>query len=210
MRNKKVTNLVVFSALLAIEIIIAFTPFGSIPIGPIVATLGHIPVIIAAITMGTGAGVLMGFFFGLLSLIYFTFIAPSPVSMLFSPFISIGEYQGNFYSLIIVFVPRILVGFVCGKSLKFFKKVFTEKKKYIAYLISGVLATLTNTFLVLGGIYVFFGVQYATLINQPYAVLLGFLGLTVLTQGVPESIIGALCARFIGQPLERMISREDL
>ena len=205
MKNNKVKNLVVFSALLAIETIIAFTPLGSIPIGPIVATLGHVPVIIAAIAMGTGAGLLMGFFFGLYSLIYFTFLAPQPASILFTPFYSVGELHGSFYSLLIVFVPRILTGFAAAKTLQAFKKIFSEKKQYLAYLLSGVFGTLTNTFLVLGGIYVFFGTQYAALIEVQYSVLLGVLGLTVLTQGVPEAIIGALCARLIGRPIEKML-----
>ena len=206
MRNNKVKNLVVFSALLAIETIIAFTPLGSIPIGPIVATLGHVPVIIAAISMGTGAGLLMGFFFGLYSLIYFTFVAPQPASILFTPFYSVGELHGSFYSLLIVFVPRILAGFTAAQTLKVFKKIFSEKKQYLAYLLSGVFGTLTNTFLVLGGIYVFFGAQYASLIEVQYSLLLGVLGLTGLTQGVPEAVIGALWARFIGRPIEKMLA----
>ena len=47
--------------LVAIEAIFCFTPLGSIPIGPIVATLAMIPVIIASLTFGKNIGMLLGF-----------------------------------------------------------------------------------------------------------------------------------------------------
>ena len=48
--------------LIAIEIIIAVTPLGSLPaIGLIVMTLAHIPVIIGAIVLGIKGGLIMGF-----------------------------------------------------------------------------------------------------------------------------------------------------
>lgn len=50
-----------FALLAAIEAVFCFTPLGSLPaIGPIVATLAMIPVIITSILLGTKAGTLMG------------------------------------------------------------------------------------------------------------------------------------------------------
>ena len=66
-RIKRLTEL---GVLIALEIIIAFTPLGTIQIGPVAATLGHIPVIIAAVVLGTAEGAFMGFVFGLLSFLY--------------------------------------------------------------------------------------------------------------------------------------------
>lgn len=71
MRNEKTKNIVTLSLLTAIEIIFAFTVLGSIPLGPgIVATLAHIPPIIAATLLGKKQGFYMGCVFGFLSLIY--------------------------------------------------------------------------------------------------------------------------------------------
>ena len=62
--------IVQFSILLAIEAIFCFTPLGSLPaMGPIVATLMMVPVIITAILLGTKAGTIMGAFAGLFSFI---------------------------------------------------------------------------------------------------------------------------------------------
>ena len=56
--------------IVSVETIFCFTPLGSIPLGPIVATLSMVPVVIASLTFGKGAGALLGFVFGLYSFIY--------------------------------------------------------------------------------------------------------------------------------------------
>ncbi|OQA89420.1 MAG: hypothetical protein BWY26_01705 [Elusimicrobia bacterium ADurb.Bin231] len=95
--RRKTLFLVQFSLLLAIEAIVCFTPLGSLPaLGPIVATLSHIPVILTAVLLGTAAGAAMGFMFGLFSFIVWTFTPPSPIiAFVFTPFYSLGEMNGN-------------------------------------------------------------------------------------------------------------------
>lgn len=201
--HKKTLFIVQFGLLLAIEAIIGFTPLGSLPaIGPIVATLAHVPVIIAAILLGTGAGALMGFFFGLFSLIVWTFMTPNPlVAFAFTPFYSAGNFQGNIWSLVICFVPRILVGVAAGLLFKGFAKLF--KGKFWAYSLSGFLASLVNTFLVLGGIYVFFGAQYSQALGLTEGLLLSIIGGTILTSGIPEAVLGGILAYAICRPLRK-------
>ena len=101
---KKILFLCSFASLLTIEVVFCFTPLGSIPVGPIVATLAMIPVIITAIMLGTAAGAAMGAIAGLFSFIVFSFITPGPTAFLFTPLIE----PGNGWSLVICFVPRIL------------------------------------------------------------------------------------------------------
>ncbi|NLN06971.1 MAG: ECF transporter S component [Firmicutes bacterium] len=201
--NKKTLFLAQFSLLLAIEAIVCFTTLGSLPIGPIVATLSHIPVIITAILLGTKAGAAMGFFFGLFSFIVWTFTPPSPIAFVFTPFYSLGQFQGNFWSLMICFVPRILIGVVTGVVYNSLAK----RRRVLAHILSGVLGTLVNTFLVLGGIYVFFGPSYASAIGAEYSVLLNLIGMVVLTNGVPEAIIGGFVALAVGMPLRQYVQR---
>jgi uncharacterized membrane protein len=203
--NKKTVFLAQFGMLLAIEIIVCFTPLGSVPIGPMVATLGMMPVIITAILLGTSAGSVMGFFAGLFSFCVMTFMPPTPVAFVFTPFYSIGEIHGNFWSLVICFVPRILVGTVTGLCFRLFDKL--KWKKVFTYSVSGVLGSLTNTFLVLGGIYVFFGQSYATVIGTSYNALLGLIGLSVLTNGIPEAIIGAVAAYAVCFPIKKHMQK---
>jgi len=209
--RKKVLFLTQFSILLAIEAIVCFTPLGSLPaLGPIVATLSHVPVIITAILLGTGAGMAMGFFFGLFSFLVWTFTPPSPIAFVFTPFYTIGDISGNFWSLFICFVPRILIGLVTGLCFQLFTRLFSEreKKDALVYGLSGLLGTLANTFLVLGGIYLFFGRAYADTIGTPYTLLLGIIGTTILTSGIPEALIGAVCAYAVCRPIKKTLSRK--
>lgn len=202
--QKRILFIVQFGVLLAIEAIVCFTPLGSLPaIGPIVATLSHLPVIITAIVLGTGAGAAMGFFFGLFSFIVWTFTPPSPIiAFVFTPFYSLGEVNGNIWSLVICFVPRILVGVVAGTSFRLLSRLFREN--VFAYTISGVLASLTNTLLVLAGIYLFFGRVYASTIGYGFELLLGIIGMTILTSGIPEAIIGGIFGYAVGRPLRKI------
>ncbi len=204
--NKKTLFLAQFAMLLAIEAIVCFTPLGSLPaFGPIVATLGMVPVIITAIILGTGAGTAMGCFAGLFSFLVWTFTPPSPLTAFaFTPFYTLGPVQGNFWSLVICFVPRILVGVVAGGCFTLFTKMKWEA--VLTYGLSGILASLTNTFLVLGGIYVFFGPSYAAAIGKSFDLLLGLIGLTVLTSGIPEAVIGGVAAYAICYPIRKHMS----
>lgn len=201
--SKKTLFMAHFALLLAIEAIVCFTPLGSLPaIGPIVATLGMVPVIITAVVLGTGAGSLMGFFAGLFSFLVWTFTPPSPLTAFaFTPFYSLGPVQGNFWSVVICFVPRILVGTVTGLCYHLFTKC--KWPKVLSFGVSGVLGSLTNTFLVMGGIYVFFGPLYAKAIGTGFELLGGIIGLTILTSGLPEAAIGGIAAYAIGYPLKK-------
>lgn len=191
--------------LIAIELLLAFTPLGSILIGPVVATIAHIPVIIAAVLLGTGSGAFMGFVFGFLSFIVFTFMPPAPTAFVFTPFYSVGDFHGNLWSLVICFVPRILVGVVAGVTFKAISKF--DSSKYIAYISAALLGSLVNTVLVLGGIYIFFGHQYSQVINQSYDMLLGLIMTVIFTNGIPEAILAAVLTVVIAKPISKYIIR---
>jgi uncharacterized membrane protein len=192
-----------FAMLLAIEAVVCFTPLGSLPaVGPIVATLAMVPVIITAILLGTSAGAAMGAFAGLFSLLVWTFAPPSPlVAFVFTPFYTLGTTHGNVWSLVICFVPRILVGVVAGACFHLFTRL--KWKSGVSYGLSGALGSLANTFGVLGGIYVFFGHNYATVLGKGFDVLLGLIGLTILTSGIPEAVIGGVAAYAVCRPIQR-------
>lgn len=204
--GKKTLRLAQFALLLAIEAIVCFTPLGSLPaVGPVVATLGMLPVILTAVVMGTGAGTAMGAFAGLFSFLVWTFSPPNPlVAFVFTPVYSLGASKGNFWSIVICFLPRILVGPVTGLCLRLFTRL--NWKKPVAYGLSGVLGSLTNTVLVLGGIYLFFGSGYAAALGQRMDVLPALIGFLVLTNGIPEALLGGVAAYGVGYPLRRHVA----
>ncbi|HZJ75459.1 MAG TPA: ECF transporter S component [Clostridia bacterium] len=207
----KILFLVQFSLLLAIEAIVSFTPLGSLPsFVPIVATLSHVPVILTAVILGTAAGTAMGFMFGLFSFLVWTFSPPSPITaFVFTPFYTLGEMKGGFASILICFVPRILVGFVTGIVFTFLRKALVNRKSLnvLSYGISGFLGSLTNTLLVLGGIYIFFGKEYASAFGIEYTLLLGALSTVIFTSGISEAVIGAVLAYTVGVPVKRLVDK---
>lgn len=209
--KRKTLFIAQFSLLLAIEAVFCFTPLGSLPaIGPMVWTLGMIPVAITGILLGTGAGAAMGAFAGLFSFLVWTFTPPvPPLAFVFTPVYSFGELHGNFWSLVICFLPRILVGVVASLCYRFFSKRLAGKGKseISAYMLGGVLGSLANTFGVLGGIYIFFGKPYAGVVGKGYDALLLVLGGQVLTNGVPEAIICAIVAAAVCGPVKKVMQR---
>lgn len=202
MSKKRILLLTQFGLLLAIEAIVCFTPLGSLPaIGPIVATLMMVPVVITGCLLGAGAGTAMGALAGLFSFIVWTFTPPvPPMAFIFTPVYSFGELNGGFLSLIICFVPRALSGTVAGLV----HKALASKGEARAALLGGLLGSLVNTIGVLGGIFAFFSEQYAQLVQ---GAVLAVLGGQIFTSGIPEAIVGGVIAAAVCGPVKKVMQR---
>jgi len=213
--RKKILFIVQFAVLLAVEALFCFTPLGSIPFNPvIVATTAMLPVIITALLLGTAAGTVMGFFTGLFSFIIWTFTPPNPlIAFLFTPFYSLGEIKGNFFSLIICFLPRILIGISSGLMFSALKK-FMEKNKFaetLSYALCGIIGSLANTVCVLAGWYLFFSKEIAQAFAwELSAVFNGAVIFTFLTNGIPELIVSAVIAMGVCMPLRKILKKQNL
>lgn len=194
MKTNKTQYMAFMAMFLAIEIALVLTPLGYIPLGPINATTMHIPVIIAGIALGKKAGAQLGFVFGLTSMLNATF-RPLPTSFVFSPFITIGTMSGNWTSLLIAFIPRILLGYMAGAIYEQLKK--RNVNDYACILSGAILGAITNTVLVLGGIYLFFGSAYAETVGVAYNALLAMLIGIVTTNGIAEAALGAAACLLI-------------
>lgn len=189
---KKTKSLTYLALFMAIEAVLVMVPFlGFIPIGPLRATTLHIPVIIAAIVLGTREGCLVGLIFGLFSLLNNT-INPTVTSFAFSPFIS-----GNILSAVIAIVPRVLIGFVSGEVYRLMKSRFPTAGMFV----SSFLGALTNTALVLGGIYLLFGQAYAKALGRSFASLAPYFISVISTQSLLEAVVGAIIAVAVSKAL---------
>lgn len=203
MKSKKTQYMTSMALFLAIEIILVVTPLGYIPIGPLNATTMHIPVIIAGIILGKKAGGELGFVFGLTSMIKAT-IQPGITSFCFSPFVTIGTISGNYKSLLIAFVPRILLGYLAGLIFEIMKNKGNENSGVLAGALVG---ALTNTVLVLSGIYVFFGNAYASSLNVAYSGLIGLLLGVVTTNGILEAILAAVVSLAVYKAMKPLLKK---
>ncbi len=203
MKNKtNVRSMALMALLAAIICILAFTPFiGYIPLGFTRATIVHIPVIIASLLLGPKKGAALGFLFGLTSFINNT-MNPTPTSFMFTPFFSLGETSGNFSSLIICFVPRILVGVVPYYVYQFCQKLSKKEEiSQIGLILSGICGSLTNTLLVMNLTFIFFKEEYALANNKTVSAVYGFILSIIGINGVPEAIIAGILTLFIGRIL---------
>lgn len=197
MKNKNIKKQVLLAMFIAIELMMVSIPFlGYIPIGPLRATTLHIPVILAAILLGPKQGMAVGLTFGLTSLFYNT-INPSITSFVFSPFIS-----KNMLSAVIAIVPRMVIGYVSGTVYLFLKNHINEKH---ALFIGSLLGALSNTILVLGGIYAIFAKSYAQAIQISVDTLSTYLISIVTTQGVLEAITGSIIVCIVCTPLKKAL-----
>ena len=184
-RSKKIKRLVLLSMFIGIEIVLMSTPLGYIPIGAIKATTLHIPVIIISILLGPKDGLILGFIFGFSSMLINTF-NPSLFSFCFSPFYSLGELHGNFNSVLIAIIPRMMIGFTAG----FIYQLLSKKLSIIiASSIAGFVSTILHTGMVMSMIYHFFGHEYAMVANFAYDTFLTVIQTTILTNSIMEAIL---------------------
>ena len=88
-------DLYLFWILAAFEILMSFTFLGYVHIPPISVTFAYIPILIAALLLGTWQSAAIGAIFGLASMYKSTAYYILPADMLFSPFMS-GNPIGSF------------------------------------------------------------------------------------------------------------------
>ncbi len=214
-KQDKVRDQVILALFTAIVLLLAFTPIGLIDLPIIKATILHVPVIIGSVILGPKKGAFLGFVFGLSSIIKNT-TAPSLLSFAFTPFIPLpGLGKGSILSVIICFIPRILVGvtpYFTVKGLEFIVNKLSGKKnqaiRSAATTVSAVVGAFTNTVLVMGMIYLFFKEPYAAANNIPVdtvlTVILGIVG----TNGVPEAIVAAVITTPVCLALDRVLGKK--
>lgn len=216
-KNRRVTSmdntrgLVQVSIFSALIFVLAFTPFiGYIPLGFTRATIVHIPVIMGSLLLGPKKGAVLGGVFGLTSLINNT-LTPTITSFVFTPFYSLGEYRGGLGSLVICFLPRILVGVLPYYIYIAMRKLCKSQGVSLGGLVlAGFAGSMTNTLLVMNLIFVFFRDAYASVngigANAVYGFILGIIGMN----GIPEAIIATVITLLTGRVLMKQGVRERL
>ena len=158
-QNKHDTRWMVSVALMAaIVIVLANTPLGMIQLPIVKATTVHIPVIIGAILLGPKAGAILGFVFGMCSLLSNT-MAPTLLSFAFSPFMSTTGIPGALKAIWVSVGCRILIGAVAGWLWILLSKC--KVNQTIALPVVGFVGAMVNTVTVMGSIYFLFAQQYA-------------------------------------------------
>jgi hypothetical protein len=204
MRENKSYDLVITSVFVSIIVIQAIVPMlGYIPVFAINATIIQVTVAIGAIILGAKKGAFLGLVFGLTSIWKNTF-TPNPSSFIFSPFVEVGGYHGDYRSLIISLIPRILIGLSAATVYIYFDK---KNKRKTGLILSGAVSSMTNTILVMLGIFLLYGHEYAGVREQTILALPGIIMGIIGTQGVLEAIVSAVLCLGVGNVLLKALER---
>lgn len=201
--HARVKKLALTAIFISLELLLFLTPLGFVPVGPVNATTLHLPVIMAAIMLGSKAGLSVGFTFGLLSLLKNTF-NPTITSFVFSPFYSLGDIHGNLASLWTAMGPRLILGLGTALLFRLLYKLF--RNRLLAAGIAAGCMTFIHTILVMSSIYFFFAQPYAQVRNSAPMTLFTVIGTVIAVNGLMELLlaifVAAGSARFSRKGLE--------
>lgn len=198
MRNKQIKDIVFFSILAALIIILVVTGAGFIYIGTFAyVTILHIPVLIGSHVLGKKYGILLGFIFGLTSMI--------------QAFMTLG-INAPFTNPILSVLPRMLFGFiVCPLYNIIVSKV---KNKNISCGITFALSTFFHTILV---VFLLFVVGKTGFFfysgSHPYIVdtgVLVFMSACFTLNSLIEVLLAVLLACPIARALDVVIHKDDV
>ena len=204
----KYRDFVLLALFTAIVFVLGLTPLGMIPLGLIKATTLHIPVILGCILLGPKYGAALGAMFGLVSFISNT-TQPAVLSFAFTPLIPApGTTSGSPLSLVICFVPRILVGIVPWFVYQGLQKLQkgSSRGEILSLAAAGASGAILNTGLVMSLIYFLFRDAYASVNGIPVDAVAGVVMGVVGTNGLAETVIAAVLVAGIGKvllPLKR-------
>lgn len=194
-----------YGLFVAIIFILGLTPLGYITLPIASITTVHIPVIIGGQRFGPKGGMLLGFFFGLTSLIRMI-LTPTAVGA-----VVLGAYSGFgainlLLILCVTFLPRVLTGLFAALSYRLIERL--DRKKIVAYGVSAFIGSMTNTVFFLGGLYLLAFEQTAQAFNVAGEGLMAALLGIVSLNGVLEAAAAVILCTAIGKALDSMAARK--
>lgn len=194
---KKVTTikLTQTAILLAVLLIMSFTPLGYLKTAGLEVSLLSVPVAIAAMLVGPGAGLILGTAFGLTS-----FYQCFGLSIFGAALLNINP----FYTFLVCVPTRALMGYLTGILFKCFIK--WDKKNVVCYFAGGLLAALLNTVLFVGTLLLFFwNTDYIQSFNATGANVIVFFGLFVGIQGLVEALVTCAAGGGVSKAVAKVV-----
>ncbi len=196
--TQKTRRLVQLAILVAIMLILAFTPLGYLKVGAIEITFMTIPVVIGAILLGPPAGAFLGGVFGLTSFIQ---------CFGMSPFGAVLLGINPIFTLLVCMVPRILMGYLA--SLIFQVIARHDKTKILSFAVASLSGALLNTILFVGMLMLFFGSSEYMMTMRGGLGLLAFLAAFVGINGLVEAIVAFVLGTAISKALVQFLPKTE-
>ena len=195
----KTRRLVYMAILIAIILVMAFTPLGYLKTAGLEITFIQVPVIVGAILMGPTAGAILGGVFGLTS-----FIQCFGLSTFGAALLEINAV----YTFILCFFSRVLMGWLTGLIFRALQKV--DRTKFVSYAVTSLAAPILNTVFFVGGMILLFGSSsyiQGLMAEAGAANLLSFAVAFVALNGVIEAAACFLLGTAISKALASALKR---
>ena len=189
-RRRKTLALAQNAILTALIVLMAFTPIGYLPLGPVKMTFIMVPVAVGAITLGEKSGAFLGLVFGITS-----FIQCFGLDLFGTALFGINPV----YTFIMCIVPRVLMGYLCGVIYKF----IARKKRKLALVIASFFAPVLNTVFFMSLLMIFFGNSDYIMGIRNGAELLPFLVAFVGLNGVMEIVTTTVVAPPVASAIKK-------
>lgn len=199
---KKRTNvrwLTQLALLVAILLVMNYTPLGYLQIGPLSASLLTVPVAIGAMTMGPTAGAILGAVFGATSFIQAVEGKSALSAALFS-----ANPAGTF---VVCVVARVLMGLCAALLFQALCKLLPNRPKFCCFA-GGLIAPVLNTVFFMGFLVLFFyKIDYVQNLAQSLGAdnVFMFIVLCVGIQAVIEWVICCLVAGAVTLPVRKFL-----
>ena len=200
--NKKFDTryMVELAMMIAIIILMAFTPLGYLRTPGLSITFLTIPVAVGAIILGPRGGAICGLAFGATSF----YMALTGSSSFAAMLLSINPF-GTFITCI---VARVLEGWLTGLIFAALYKKASARK--VSYYVASLACPLLNTLFFMGFLCVFFynteyiqGIASGFGVSNPILFVADFVGVQGLIEAVICFIIGSIVSRALCAALKR-------
>ena len=200
-RNTNTIRIAQYAVLIALMLILAFTPLGYIKIGIVEITPMMLPVALGAIVIGPVGGLVLGSVFGLTSFVQCFGMSPFGALLLgLNPF-------GAFFTC---FVPRALMGYLVGIIFKALFRV--DRTKIVSFAVANLLSALLNTLFFVGSMLIFYWNNDAFVSAMADGGLdvnsgiIAFFAAFVGINGIAEAIFALVVGTAVSKPIHKGFS----
>lgn len=195
MKKSKTLKLAQLALLVAIVLVMAYTPLGYLRTLGLEISFLMIPVTIGAIVLGPLEGAILGLVFGLTS-----FATCFGSSTFGATLLAVNPV----YTFIGCVVTRVLAGFVTGLIFKAIKKL------KFSYEIASLLGPVFNTLFFMGALVLFFyntefiqNIAASLGAANPFTFVIAFVGL----QGLVEAVACCVIAALVSKNVDKFVNR---
>lgn len=193
MRSTKTIKMAQMAILIAVVLIMAFTPLGYLRTPGLEISLIPIVVSIGAMVIGPGAGAVLGTVFGITSF-YQCFGMSAFGAMLLS--------INPLFTFLVCVPTRVLEGFLAGYIFKALMKV--DKTKTVSYFVGGFLTAFFNTVFFVGLLIIlFWNTDYLQSLNtagaNAFMFFVAFVGINSVVEWLTTTVVGGVVSKAVAK-----------